>query len=173
MGKCAMGSLKHIFKDRGIRLTTKIMIVQTLVFPIILYGAKTWTIKKSDRKTIDVFELWCWRKLLGVTYLDRRRNTEIIHIIQPKRTLEYIIFKTALSFFGHVVRSNMMELQMMLGRMEGRRRSGRPHCTWLDNIQKYISKYIMNIRLDARDRSGLRIATIDVDRGRFRLDGTR
>ena len=64
MGKCAMGSLIRIFKDRGIRLTTKIMIDQTLVFPIILYGVETWTIKKADRKTIDAFELWCWRKLL-------------------------------------------------------------------------------------------------------------
>ena len=66
---------------RGIRLTIKIMIVQSLVFPIILYGVETWTIKKSDRKTIDAFELWCWRKLLGVTYLDRKRSTEIIEII--------------------------------------------------------------------------------------------
>ena len=82
MGKCAMGSLKRIFKDRGIRQTITIIIIQTLVFPIILYGAETWTIKKADRKTIDDFELWCWRKLLGVTYLDRKRNTEIIDIIQ-------------------------------------------------------------------------------------------
>ena len=79
-GKCAIGSLKRIFKDRGIRITTTIMIVQ--IFSIILYGEETWTIKKVDRKTIDAFELWCWRKLLGVTYLDRKRNTEIIDIIQ-------------------------------------------------------------------------------------------
>ena len=109
MGKCAKGSLKRIFKYRGIRLTTKIMIVQTLVFPIILYGAETWTIKKADRKTIDDFELWCWRKVLGVTYLDRKRTTEIIDMIQPKRTLESRIVKAVLSFFGHVVRSVMME----------------------------------------------------------------
>ena len=124
MGKCALGSLKSIFKDRGIRLTTTIMIVQILVFPIILYGAETWTIKKADRKTIDVFELWCWRKLLGVTYLDRKRNTEIIDILQLKRILESRIVKASLYFFGHVVRSDMMELQMMLGRMEGRRGRG-------------------------------------------------
>ena len=99
IGKCAMGSLKRIFKGRGIRLTTIIMIVQTLVFPIVLHGAETWTIKKADRKTIDAFELWCWRKLLEVIYLDRKRNTEIIDIIQPKRTLESIIVKAALSFF--------------------------------------------------------------------------
>ena len=141
MGNCAMRSLKRIFKDRGIILTTKIMIVQILVFPIILYGAETWTIKKADRKTIDAFELWCWRKLFGVTYLDRKRNTEIIDIIQPKITLESRIVKADLSFFGHVVRSDMMELHMMLGRMEGRRGRGRPQCTWLDNIHKYLSGY--------------------------------
>ena len=118
MGKCGMGSLKRIIKDNGIRLTTNKMIVQTLVFPIILYGAETWTIKKADRKTIDTFELWCWRKLLGVTYLDRKRNTEIIDIIQPKITLESRIVKAALSFVGYNGRSDMMELQMMLGRME-------------------------------------------------------
>ena len=78
MGKCSMGSLKRIFKIRDIRLTTKIMIVQTLVYPIILYGAETWTIIKVYRKTIDAFELWCLRKLLGVTYLGRKTNTEII-----------------------------------------------------------------------------------------------
>ena len=105
-----------LFKDRGIRLITKIIIVQTLVFPIILYGAETWTIKKADKKTIDAFELWCWRKLLGVNYLDRKINTEIIDIIKPKRMLESRIVKAALSFFGHVVRSDMnhmMELKMM------------------------------------------------------------
>ena len=135
MGKCSMDSLKCVFKDRyhgiDIRLTTKIMIVQTLVFPIILYGAETWTIKKADRKTSDAFELWCWRKLIGVTYLDRKRNTEIIEIIKPKRTLESRIVKSALSFFGHVVRSDMLELKIMLGRMEGLRGRGRPHCTWI------------------------------------------
>ena len=97
MGKYAMGSLKRILKERVIRLTIKIMIVLTLVFQIILYGAETWTIKKADRKTIDAFELWCWRKLLGVTYIDKKRNTEIIDILQPKRTLESRIVKADLS----------------------------------------------------------------------------
>ena len=173
MGKYAMRSLKRIFKDKSIRLTTKIIIVQTLVFPIILYGAETWTIKKADRKTIDAFELRCWRKLLGVTYLYMKRNTEIIDIIQPKITFESRIVKAALSFFGHIIRSDMMELQMILGRMEGRRGRCRPHCTWLDNIQKYLSNDIMNLRLDDRDIAGWRIAIMDVARGRFRLDGTR
>ena len=96
MGKCDMISLKGIFKDRGISLTTKIMIVQT--FQIILYGAKTWTIKKVDREKMDAFELCFWIKLLGVIYLDRKRNTDIIIIIKPKRSPESRIVKSALSF---------------------------------------------------------------------------
>ena len=154
MGKCTMGSLQRIFKDSGIRLTTKIIIFQTLVFPIIFYGAETWTIKKADRKKSDAFELWCWRKLFGVTYLDRKRNTEIIDIIQPKRTLESRIVKAALYFFGYVVRSDMMELQMMLGRLKGQRGRGRTYCTWLDNIKNIslmilcISEYMLETERD-------------------------
>ena len=93
-----MGSLKGIFKDRGISLTITIMIIQTLVFSIILYEAETWIIKKVERgfEKIDAFELWCWRKLLGITYLYRKRNTEIIYTIQPKSTLESRIIKSAL-----------------------------------------------------------------------------
>ena len=106
-------------------------------------------------------------KLFGVTYLDRKRNIEIIDIIQPKIMLESRIVKAALSFFGYVVRSDMMELQMMMGQMEGRRGRCRPHCTWLDNIQKYISKDIINLRLDARDRSGWRITTMGIARVGF------
>ena len=113
-------------------------------------------------------------ELLGVTYLDRKINTEIIDIIQPKITLESRIVKAALSFFGHVVRSDMMELQMMLGRMEGRLGRGRPHCRpLLDNIHKCISNDIINLRLGARDRVEWRIATMDVARDRFRLEDTR
>ena len=97
MGQFTMGSLKLIFKDRGFRLTTKIMLVQILVIPIILFGAETW--KNSDMKTIDAYELWYWRKLFGVTYLDRKRNTEIIDIIQHKITLDCRIVKAAISFF--------------------------------------------------------------------------
>ena len=91
------------------------MIVQTLVFPIILYGAETRTNKNVERGNIDDFELWCWRKLLEVTYLDRNRDTEIIDIITPKSMPESRIVKSALSFFGHVVRADVMELQMMMG----------------------------------------------------------
>ena len=124
------------------------MIFQTLVFLIFLYGAETWTIKKADRKTIDAFELWCWRKLLGVTYLDRKRNNYIIDIIQHKRTLESSIVKAVLSFFGHVVISDMMELQMMLEEWKvARKRQTTLHKArqLYINIQNYLSKDIMSL----------------------------
>ena len=85
MGKSAMGSLRKIFKDRDLRLATKVKIVQTLIFPIILYGEETWTLKKKERAKIDAFEMWCWRILLGVTYIDRKTNIEIIASIKPKQ----------------------------------------------------------------------------------------
>ena len=94
MGKSAMGSLRKIVKDRDLRLATKVKIVQTLIFPIILYGAETWTLKKKERAKIDAFEMWCWRNLLGVTYIDRKTNIEIIASIKPKRTLEAEILRT-------------------------------------------------------------------------------
>ena len=120
-GKKCNGESEKIFKDRDLRLATKVKIVQTLIFPIILYGAETWTLKKKGRAQIDAFEMWCWRNLLGVTYIDRKTNIEIIASIKSKRTLEAEIVKLALSYFGHVVRADSMELQLMLGNMDGQR----------------------------------------------------
>ena len=174
MGKSAMGSLRKIFKDRDLRLATKVKIVQTLIFPIILYGAETWTLEKKERAKIDAFEMWCWRNLLGVTYIDRKTNIEIIASIKPKITLEAEIVKLALSYFGHVVRADSMKLQLMLGKMDGQRRRGRPHITWLNNVQNYIANdNIMKILAEAKNRVIWRGTVMDVARGRLRLDGTR
>ena len=174
MGKSAMGSLRKNFKDRDLRLATKVKIVQTLIFPIILYGAETWTLKKKERAKIDAFEMWCWRNLLGVTYIDRKTNIEIIASIKPKRTLEAEIVKLALSYFGHLVRADSMELQLMLGKMDGQRRRGRPHITWLNNVQNYIANdNIMKILAEARNIVIWRGTVMDVAKGQLRLDGTR
>ena len=181
MGKCAMGSLRKIFKDRDLRLATKVKIVQTLIFPIILYCAETWTLKKKERANIDALEMWCWRNLLGVTYIDSKTNIEIFASIKPKRTLEAEIVKLALSYFGHVhecaltmVRADSIELQLMLERMDGQRRRGRPHITWLNNVKNYIANdNIMKILTEVRNRVIWRGTVMDVARGRIRLDGTR
>ena len=118
--------------------------------------------------------MWCWRNLLGVNYIDRKTNIEIIASIKPKRTLEAEIVKLALSYFGHVVRADSMELQLMLGKMDGQRRRGRPHITWLNNVHNYIANdNIMKILAEARNRVIWRGTVMDVARGRLRLDGTR
>ena len=174
MGKSAIGSLKKFLQDRDLRFATKVKIVQTLIFPIILYGAEIWTLKKKERSKIDAFEMRCWRNLLGVTYIDRKTNIEIIASIKPKRTLEAEIVKLALSYFGHVVRADSMELQLILGQMDGQRRRGRPHITWLNNVQNYIANdNIMKILAETINRVIWRGTVMDVARGRLRFDGTR
>ena len=108
MGRSAMGGLKKIWKDRGITLRTKIRIVKALVFPIVLYGAESWTMRKLERKMIDAFELWCWRRLLRVTWIDRKTHVWIIDNTKPEWTLESRIVKASLCYFGHVIRAGGM-----------------------------------------------------------------
>ena len=172
MGKAAMGGLTSIWKDRGVTLETKVKLVKVLVFPIVLYRAKTWTMRKHERRKIDAFELWCWRRVLRVSWTQRKTNTWIIENIKPEWTLESRVPTAALSYFGHVVRAGGMDV--MLGRMNGARRRGRPRQRWLDTLKGYSSgTTISNMRRDAIDRGGWRGAATAVTRGRMRLDGTR
>ena len=167
-----MGGLTSIWKNRGVTLETK---VKVLVFPIVLYGAETWTMRKHERRKIDAFELWCWRRVLRVSWMERKTNTWIIDNIKPGWTLESRVPKAALSYFGLVVRARGMEGDVMLGRMNGARRRGRPRQRWLDTLMGYSSgaTTIRNMRRDARDRAGWRGAATAVARGRIRPDGTR
>ena len=147
---------------------------EKLVFPIVLYGAETWTMRKHERRKIDAFELWCWRRVLRVSWMERNTNISIIERIKPEWTLDTSVTKAAFSYFGHVVRVGGMEDDMMLGRMNGTRKRGRPRQRWLDTLKGYASgATINNMRRDARDRAGWRGATAAVARGRVRLDGTR
>ena len=174
MGKAAMGGLTSIWNDRGVTLETKVKLVKVLVFPIVLYGAETWTMRKHERRKIDAFELWCWRRVLRVSWMERKTNIWIIENIKPEWTLESRVPKAALSYFGHVVRAGGMEDDVMLGRMNGVRRRGRPRQTWLDTLKGYSSgATISNMRRDAGDRAGWRGAATAVARGRMRLDSKR
>ena len=153
MGKAAMGGLTSIWKDRGVTMVTKVKLVKVLVFPIVLYGAETWTLRKHERRKIDAFELWCWRRVLRASWMDRKTNIWIIENIKPEWTLESRVPKAALSYFGHVVRAGGMEDDVMLGRMNGARRRGRPRQRWLDTLMGYSSgATISNMRRYARDR---------------------
>ena len=169
-----MGGLTSIWKDRGITLETKVKLVKVLVFPIVLYGAETWTMRKHERRKIDAFELWCLRRVLRVSWMERKTNISIIENIKPEWTLESRVTKAALSYFGHVVRAGGMEDDVMLGRMNEARKRARPIQRWLDTLKGYASgATISKMRQDARDREGWTGAAPAVARGRIRLDGKR
>ena len=169
-----MGGLTTVWKDRGITLQTKVKLVKALVFPIVLYGAETWTMRKTERKKIDAFELWCWRRVMRVSWMERKTNVWVLENVKPKWTLESRVIKAALSYFGHVVRKERgMENDVMLGGMRGKRRRGRPRTKWLDTIKDVKGPSINIMRRDTRERVEWRGATAAVARGRTRLDGTR
>ena len=123
--KPAMGGLTSTWKDRGVTLETKVKLVKVLVFPIVLYGAETWTMIQHERRKIDAFELWCWRRVLRPSWMERKTNIWIIDI-KPVWTLESRVPKAALSYFWNVVRAGGMEDNVILGRMNGARKRGRP-----------------------------------------------
>ena len=118
-----MTNLDSILKSRDITLPTKVHLVKAMVFPVVVYGCESWTIKKAKRRRIDAFELWCWRKLLRVPWTKRRSNQSILKEINPEYSLEELMLK--LQYFGHLMqRTDSLEKTLMLGKMEGRRRRG-------------------------------------------------
>ena len=112
-----------IFKSRDITLPTKVRLVKAMVFPVVIYGRESWTIKKAERRRIDGFELWCWRRLLGVPWTARRSNQSILKVISPVCSLEGLMLKLILQYFGHLMqRADSFEKTLMLGKIEGRRK---------------------------------------------------
>ena len=131
----AMTNLDSILKSRDITLPTKVHLVKAIVFPIVRYGCESWTIKKTEHQRIDAFELWCWRRLLRVPWPARRSNQSILKEISPVCSLEGLMLKLRLQYFGHLMqRADSFEKTLMLGRIEGRRRRGRQRMGWLDGI---------------------------------------
>ena len=130
-----MTNLDSIFKSRDITLPTKVYLVKVMVFPVVMVGCKSWTIKKAERRRIDAFELWCWRRLLRVPWIARRSNQSILKEISPGISLEGMMLKLKLQYFGHLMwRVDSLEKTLMLGGIEGRRRRGRLRMRWLDGI---------------------------------------
>ena len=120
-----MTNLDSIFKSRDITLPTKVHLVKAMVFPMVMYGYENWTVKKPERQRIDAFELWCWRRLLGVLWTARRSNQSVLKEISPGCSLEGIMLKLKLQYFGHLIRRvDSLEKTLMLGKIEGRRRRG-------------------------------------------------
>ena len=135
LGRKAITNLDSILKSRDITLQTKVCLVKAMVFPVVMYGCESWTIKKAERQRIDAFELWCWRRLLRVPWTTRRSNQSILKEISPEYSLEGLMMKLKLQFFGYLMRrTDLFEKTQMLGKIEGRRRNGRQRMRWLDSI---------------------------------------
>ena len=130
-----MTNLDSILKSRNITWSTKVHLVKAIVFPMVMYGCELWTIKKAEHWRIDAFELWCWRRLLRVPCTARRSNQSILKEISPGCSLEGLMLKLKLQYFGHLMqRADSFEKTLMLGKVEGRRRRGRQRMRWLDGI---------------------------------------
>ena len=130
-----MTNLDSILKSRDITLLTKVRLVKAMVFPVVMYGCESWTVKKAERRRIDVFELWCWRRLLRVPWTARRSNQSILKEISPGISLEGLRLKLKLQYFGHFMgRIDSLEKTLTLGGIEGRRRRGQQRMRWLDGI---------------------------------------
>ena len=134
LGRKAMTNLDSILKSRDITLPTKVHLIKTMVFPVVMYGCDSWTIKKVERRRTDAFELWCWRRLFRVTWTARRSNQSILKEISPECSLEGLMLKLKFQSFGHLMqRTDSLEKTLMLGKIEGRRRK-RQRMRWLDDI---------------------------------------
>ena len=130
-----MTNLDSIFKSRDITLPTKICLVKAMIFPVVMYGCESWIVKKAERQRTDAFELWRWRRLLRVPWTARRSNQSILKEISPEISLEGMILKLKLQYFGYLMRRvDSLEKTLMLGGIGGRRRRGRPRMRWLDGI---------------------------------------
>ena len=130
-----MTNLDSIFKSRDITLPTKVRLVKAMVFPVVVYGCESWTIKKAECRRIDAFELWCWRRLLRVPWTARRSNQSILKELSPEYSLEGLMLKLKLQYFGHLMqRADSLEKTLMLWKIEGRRRRGRQRIRWLHGI---------------------------------------
>ena len=130
-----MTNLDSILKSRDITLLTKVRLVKAMVFPVVMYGCESWTIKKAESQRTDDFELWCWRRLLRVPWTARRSNQSILKEISPEYSLEGLMLKLKLQYFGHLMRrTDSLEKTLMLGKTEGGRRRRRQKMRWLDGI---------------------------------------
>ena len=170
LGRKAMTNLDSVLKSRDVILPTKVHIVKTMVFPAVLYGCESWTVKKTECQRIDAFELWCWRRLLKVPWTARRLNQAILRVINPEYSLKGLMLKLKLQYLCHLMRTdNSLEKPLMLGKIKGRRRRGGQWIRWLDSITDAMNRNLDKLQEMVRDREACCAVIHGVTKSQTRL----